>query len=97
MKKEKDFIFIGLSNKYEVFIPEHFDLNLIKDIKQISYNDFMKMIDKEEIEKAFYSLKVLNDKNYKFFLGCFDDKKVIICRDIKDKRETYFIEIFDKI
>jgi len=92
MKKEKDFIFIGFSNKYEAFTPEYFDPDLVKSIKQISYNDFMKIIDKKEIEKVFYSLKILNDKNYKFFSGYFDSKRVIICRDIKDKRETYFIE-----
>jgi len=91
MKKE-NFTFIGFSNKYEAFIPEYFDPDLIGNIKQISYNDFIKMINKKEIEKAFYSLEILNDKNYKFFLGYFDDRRVIICRNIKDKRETYFIE-----
>jgi len=96
MKKER-FIFIGFSNKYEAFIPEYFDPDLIKNMKQISYNDFMKMVDKEEIEKAFYSLKILKDKNYKLFLGYFDGKKAIICKNIKDKRETYFIEVFNKI
>jgi len=91
MKKE-NFTFIGFSNKYEAFIPEYFDPDLIENIKQISYNDFMKMIDKKEIEKAFYSLKVLNDKSYKFFSGYFDSRRVIICKDIKNKREIYFIE-----
>jgi len=92
MKKEKSFIFIGFSNKYEAFTPEYFDPDLIENTKQISYNDFIKMIDKKEIEKAFYSLKILNNKSYKFFLGYFDSKKVIICKDIKNKREIYFIE-----
>jgi len=96
MKKER-FIFIGFSNKYEAFIPEYFDPDLTEDIKQISYNDFIKMIDKKEIEKAFYNPEILKDKNYKFFLGYFDDKKAIICKNIKDKRETYFIEVFNKI
>ena len=92
MKKEKSFIFIGFSNKYEAFIPEYFDPDLIENIKQISYNDFIKMIDKEEIEKAFYNPGVLKNKSYKFFSGYFDGRKAIICKDIKGKRETYFIE-----
>jgi len=92
MKKEKSFIFIGFSNKYEAFIPEYFDPDLIENTKQISYNNFMKIIDKKEIEKAFYSFKILNDKSYKFFSGYFDGRKVIICRNIKNKREAYFIE-----
>jgi len=92
MKKGKGFIFIGFSNKYEAFIPEYFDLDLIESIKQISYNDFMKMIDKKEIEKAFYNPGVLKNKSYKFFSGYFDSRRVIICKNIKDKRETYFIE-----
>ena len=91
MKKE-NFIFIGFSEKYEAFIPEYFDPDLIKNIKQISYNDFIKMIDKEEIEKAFYNPEVLKNKSYKFFSGYFNSKKVIICKDIKSKREIYFIE-----
>ena len=92
MKKEKSFIFIGFSNKYEAFISEYFDPDLIENTKQISYNNFMKMIDKEEIEKAFYNPGVLKNKSYKFFSGYFDGRKVIICKDIKGKRETYFIE-----
>ena len=92
MKKEKSFIFIGFSEKYEALIPEYFDPDLIKNIKQISYNDFIGKIDKKEIEKAFYNPKVLKNKNYKFFSGHFDDRKVIICKDIKNKREIYFIE-----
>ena len=92
MKSKRKFIFIGFSNKNEVFIPEYFDPDLIENIKQISYNDFMKMIDRKEIEKAFYNPEVLKNKSYKFFSGYFNSKKVIICKDIKSKREIYFIE-----
>jgi len=92
MKKEKSFIFIGFLNKNEAFIPEYFDPDLTENTKQISYNNFMKMIDKEEIEKAFYNLEVLKNKSYKFFSGYFNSKRVIICKDIKNKRKIYFIE-----
>jgi len=92
MKKEKSFIFIGFSNKNEAFIPGYFDPDLIKNTKQISYNDFTKMIDKKEIEKVFYNPEILKNKSYKFFSGYFDSKKVIICKDIENKREIYFIE-----
>jgi len=92
-KKKKIFVFIGFSNKYVAFIPEFFNYHKIENIKQISYNDFMQMINKEEIHKAFLNPEVLKNKKYKFFKGYFNDKEVIICKENKIRWETYFIEV----